>query len=192
MRDRAGNGNTAATQLSVPVDGGVPTVVSIERQAPADEDTNANSLTFRVTFSEDVEKVGQADFAVTAPGGTTATTARVTGVQGRNAGDDAVATEPVSVFRVTLGQGNLESYNGEVGLGFATGQDIADTAGNALTNTTPSGANQTYTVDNTAPTVTLARADGASTTVSEAFDVTVTFTEANGLADVRRRGLRRG
>ena len=29
--------------------------------------------------------------------------------------------------------------------------------------------------------MTLARADGASTTLARAFDVTVTFTEANGL-----------
>ena len=36
-------------------------------------------------------------------------------------------------------------------------------------------------VDNAAPTVTLARADAASTTLAGAFDVTVTFTEANGL-----------
>ena len=68
-----------------------------------------------------------------------------------------------------------------MGLTFASGQNIADTVGNALTNTTPSGVNETYTVDNTAPTVTLARADAASTTLAGAFDVTVTFTEANGL-----------
>ena len=44
----------------------------------------------------------------------------------------------------------------------------------------PSSA-EAFTLDNTAPTVTLARADGLDTTLAAAFDVTVTFTEANGL-----------
>ena len=57
-------------------------------------------------------------------------------------------------YIVTVSGGNLDGANGEVGLTFASGQNIADTVGNALTNTTPSGVNETYTVDNTAPTVT--------------------------------------
>ena len=36
-------------------------------------------------------------------------------------------------------------------------------------------------MDNTAPLVALARADGLDTVLAGAFDVTVTFTEANGL-----------
>ena len=65
VRDRAGNGNTAATQLSVPVDSTAPTVVSIERHdgtSAKAEHSNADSLTFRVTFSEDVANVNAADF----------------------------------------------------------------------------------------------------------------------------------
>ena len=72
-------------------------------------------------------------------------------MQARNAADDADATQPAGVFRVTLSGGNLASYTGTVGLGFATDQDVADAAGNALADTTPSGADQTYTVDNAAP-----------------------------------------
>ena len=166
-----------------PADTTAPTVSRIERQSPAAADTNADSLTFLVTFSEDVENAGTADFAAAAPGGGTATTATVTGVQARNDADSADATEPASVFRVTVSSGNLAGYNGAVGLGFATNPDITDEADNALTATLPSGASyETYTVDNTAPAVALARADGLTTTLSGAFDVTVTFTEANGLA----------
>ena len=184
--DRAGNASlAAASDLTVDyeaVDSTAPTVSRIERQAPSGEDTNVNSLTFRVTFSEDVENVGMTDFAVTAPGGGTATTATVTGVQARNVADTANATQPASVFRVTVSSGNLGSYDGTVGLGFATDQDIADAAGNDLVATLPTDADyETYTVDNTGPAVALARADGVDTTLSGAFDVTVTFTEANGL-----------
>ena len=182
--DTAGNGNAASSTSTVTyaaVDNTAPTVASIERQAPAAEHTNANTLTFRVTFSEDVKNVGTTDFAVTAPGGGTATTGGVTGVAPRNDADSAGATQPARVFRVTVSSGNLASYDGRVGLGFATSPTIADEADNALTATTPSGANQSYTVDNTAPAATLARADGASTTLNAAFNVTLTFTEANGL-----------
>ena len=83
--DAAGNGNSRASVQRVAystVDSTAPTVASIERQTPSGENTNADTLTFRVTFSEDVENVGAADFAVVEPGGGTATTATVTGVQG--------------------------------------------------------------------------------------------------------------
>ena len=176
------DGNASVTQsftvtVNAAVDSTAPTVRRIERQAPSDEDTNANSLTFRVTFSEAVEDVGTTDFAVTAPGGGTATTARVTGAQARNAADTANATQPARVFRVTVSGGNLGSYDGTVGLGFATDQDIADAAGNALADTTPSGADETWTLDNTAPTPTLSASpvnhDGSSTST-----VTIDFGEA--------------
>ena len=66
--DLAGNASLAAADtLTVTyqaVDSTAPTVASIERQTPSGENTNADTLTFRVTFSEDVENVGTADFAV--------------------------------------------------------------------------------------------------------------------------------
>ena len=44
-------------------------------------------------------------------------------------------------------------------LSFASGQDIADTSDNALSNTAPTGTNDnSYVVDNTAPTVASHRA----------------------------------
>ena len=180
MSDKAG----ASLEFFFPVtvtaaDTAAPTVASIERQAPADEATNADSLTFRVTFSEDVENVDGADFAVTAPGGGTATTAGVTLVRARNDADDAVATEPAGVFRVTVSGGNLASYEGTVGLGFAATQDIADESGNALAVTTPTGVNESYTLDNSAPTVASIERQAPAGEVTNADSLTfrVTFSE---------------
>ncbi len=56
--------------VSPPADTTAPTVTSIVRQTPTSSPTNADSLTWRVTFSEAVSNVDTADFAVN---GTTAT-----------------------------------------------------------------------------------------------------------------------
>ena len=96
------------------------------------------ALTFRVTFSEDAANVNAADFDASG------TTGDATGV--------ADVTGNAAQYIVTVSSGDLDDYDGAVGLTLASDHDIADKAGNALTNTTPSGANQSYTVDNTAPT----------------------------------------
>ena len=139
--DEAGNANTAATRASSTytapiVDTTAPRVTSIERQTPSTSPTNADSLTWRVTFSEAVSNVGTADFSVT---GTTATLA---------------VTGSGTTYDVTASGGNLAGLDATVTLAFASGQDIEDAAGNALTNTTPTGTNENdYVVDNTAPRV---------------------------------------
>ena len=161
-RQRLAATTPSGVNESYTLDNTAPAVAAIERQAPSDEVTDADTLTFLVTFSEDVENVGTTDFAVAAPGGGTATTATVSGVQARNAADDADATEPAGVFRVTVSGNNLGSYNGTVGLGLATNQNIADAAGNDLTADLPTNADyETYTLDNAAPGFThLDRHDG--------------------------------
>ena len=138
-----------------------PQVASIARQTPASSPTNADSLTWRVTFSEAVSNVDTADFAVS---GTTATpsVSAVSGVTG--------------AYDVTASGGNLASVTATVTLSIATGHNIQDAASNALTNTTPTGTNDnSYVVDNTAPTVTITGVPGTS---SAAFTATFTFTEA--------------
>ena len=171
IADAAGNALTATLPTGTnyetyDLDNTAPTVTSVERHDGTNaqaEDTNADSVTFLVTFSEDVENVSTdgSDFAVS---GTTATAAV------------AAVTGNAAQYIVTLSGGNLAGLNDTVGLGFATGQDIADPAGNALTATLPTGTNyETYDLDNTAPTVTLtapANHDG-----SAAFNVTVAFSE---------------
>ena len=64
----------------------------IERQNPAVEITNSDTLTFRVTFSETVVNVGVNDFSVN---GTT--TATVTGA----------ANVDTNVFDITVSGGDL-------------------------------------------------------------------------------------
>ena len=152
--DAAGNGNTAATRVSStytapPTDTVAPTVASIMRQSPTSSPTNADVLTWRVTFSEAVANVDAADFTVA---GTTATLT-ATAVSGSSAQYD-----------VTVSGGNLAGLNATVTLSFAGGQNIQDAASNALTATTPTGTNDnTFVVDNTAPTVTITDVPETST-----------------------------
>ena len=117
-----------------------PRVSSITRQSPSTSPTNANSLTWRVLFNEAVQNVNLADFQVS--GGT----------------PGSIAVSPVdatNAYDVTASGGNLVSLTGTVTLSFANGQDIEDSSGNDLTNTTPTGTNDnTFEVDNTAPRVT--------------------------------------
>ena len=154
-----------------------PTVTSIERQAPATEATNADSLTWRVTFSEAVANVDTGDFTVS---GTTATVTAVTEVAGVD-----------HAWDVTASGGDLAALTATVTLGFANGQDIADTSSNALSDTAPTGTNEaSYAVDNSAPTVTsIARQDPAtsptkvdSVTWRVTFDGHVTNVDAADFA----------
>ena len=143
------------------VDNTAPTVTSIVRQDPAASPTNANSLTWRVTFDEDVANVDNADFTVTG------TMAAVTGV--------TVVTAP-TVYDVTVSGGDLATLDATVTLSFAGGQDIADASGNALDTTgTPSPNDVTFDVDNTKPTVTITDVPDES---DGPFTAVFTFSEA--------------
>ena len=159
-----GNGDSVSDTfdivVSLPADTTAPTVTSIVRQTPTSSPTNADSLTWRVTFSEAVSNVDTADFAVS---GTTATLS-VSAVSG-------------VTYDVTASGGNLAGVTAPVTLSIAAGHNIQDAASNALTNTTPTGTNDnSYVVDNTAPTVTITGVPGDEH--SAAFTATFTFTEA--------------
>ena len=158
-----GNGGSVSDTfdivVSLPADTTAPRVASIVRGTPSSSPTNADSLIWRVTFSEAVSNVDTADFAVT---GTTATLS-VSAVSG-------------VTYDVTASGGNLAGVTAPVTLSIAAGHNIQDAATNALTNTTPTGTNDnTYVVDNTAPTVTIT---GVPTTSIAAFTATFTFSEA--------------
>ena len=139
-----------------------PRVASIVRQTPTSSPTNADSLTWRVTFSEAVSNVDAADFVVS---GTTATVTAVAAVSG-----------VTGAYDVTASGGNLADVSATVGLAIATSHNIQDGASNALTNTTPTGTNNnSYVVDNTAPTVTIS---GVPAISDAPFTATFTFLEA--------------
>ena len=151
-----------------PVDSTAPKIVSVVRQSPAANPTNADSITFRITFDEDVQNVDSDDFDAT---GTTGDV-QAGGVNTINA----------NIYDVTVSGGDMASYTGEVGLEIASSQNIEDLAGNPLVNTTPTGVNETYMLDNTPPntpsTPDLAAGSdtGASTTDNVTNVTTLTFT----------------
>lgn len=137
-QDEAGNASTAATEFSIAFDETAPTVLSIERDTPTGEYTNATSLTWLVTFSEAVQGVGIPDFAVD---GTTGSVISVASAGG-------------NAYEVIVGGGDLSTMTGTVTLSFAAGASITDANGLALTETSPSGTNEdSYRVSHAAPVI---------------------------------------
>ncbi len=80
--------------------------------------TNANTLQFRVEFSEQVQNVDTSDFVVS--GGSTALATAVTPVQGTGE----------AVYLLTVSGGNLATFNGLVGIDLTASQNITDKVGN--------------------------------------------------------------
>lgn len=157
--------SNCVTFVSPAVDLTAPTVTSVVRTTPATENTDANTLIWTVTFDESVSSVDGSDFEFT---GTSATA--------------SVTMQSATVYQVTASGGDLATYNGQVGLAFAAGQNIADQSGfNALTNTVPTGLNQTYqlTNDNTLPTLTsiVRKTPLGEKTNADSLTWTVTFSE---------------
>lgn len=152
-----------------PPDTTPPTVTSIVRQTPSAQLTNGDSVTFRVTFSEDTAGVDATDFTLTG-------TAASGGVIGT---PTSVAGSIVFDIQVT----GLASNNGTLDLDFAAGQDITDLADNALTNTTPT-SEETYVIDNTLPTVTSILRTSSNPTNADSLTYTVTFSESVSGVDV--------
>lgn len=142
------------------IDRTAPTATNFNRQNPNTTPTNADTLVWRVIFTEDVNNVTGDDFALT---GTTATVT-----------DVAVVT-PSSTYDVTVSGGDLASANGLIDLNFSGTQNITDLAGNALGSTVV-GFDQHYVLDNAAPTVAMSSATGNPTT-NAAIPVTVQFSE---------------
>ncbi|MDY6989235.1 MAG: choice-of-anchor D domain-containing protein [Thermodesulfobacteriota bacterium] len=145
--DLAGNALPAgepATDETYIVENDAPGITSFTRQNPATSPTNVDQLTFRAVFDEDVQNVDAGDFGVN---GTT--TATVTNVNPVNA----------TTYDVTVSDGDLADFDGDVGLDLPAGQDITDLAGNALPAGEP-GTDETYSLDNTAPTPDVDQAGG--------------------------------
>jgi hypothetical protein len=158
--DSAGNIAYSLSNAIMGIDTSAPTTLSFVRQTPSGNLTNADTLIFRTTFSEAVTGVDMADFGVN---GTT--TATVTGVSSVSS----------SVYDVTISGGNLASFNGLVGLNFNS-PSITDLASNALANAEPA-TDQTYTLDNGAPTVVSSVRVNPSPTYAGIMQFTVTFSE---------------
>ena len=146
-----------------------PSVTSIERQTPNSSPTNADSVKWRVTFNEAVQNVDTADFQISGTASTITVVSPVTGFE-------------TTTYDVTVASGNLAGLDGTVTLGFASGHNIRDMAGNALASSpTVSGTNDnSFVVDNTAPGVTSITRQTPATSPTNADSVKwrVTFNEA--------------
>jgi len=150
-----------------------PVVNSINYLTPASSPTNANSLTFRVNFSESVINVDAADFTKTLAGSITAGAVSVTG---------SGNTYDVTVASV--------AGNGTVRVDVLSSATITDGVGNAYASNFTSG--QVYTVDQVAPVFSATAPASGSTvvnanvsyTLSEALaSGTITWTRTGGTAD---------
>ncbi|MEI6950806.1 hypothetical protein V9K67_26725, partial [Paraflavisolibacter sp. H34] len=109
------------------------TVVSISRQLPAAEQTNASSVTWRVAFSEPVTGVDRADFTLTFLGGSSSgslAAEAVVPVGGTGSLYEVTVTNisTTEVIRLDLkssGTGITDSYGSSLAGGFAAGASYA-------------------------------------------------------------------
>ena len=139
ISNRVGNALAVLTPTgdneSYTVDNRAPALLSISRMTPLDAITNAGTLTWAVVFSEEVSNVDANDFALSN------TSAGITVVAGANAAS----------YAVTASGGDLATLNASVSLSIDAAHDISNRVGNALAVLTPTGDNESYTVDNRAP-----------------------------------------
>ena len=142
IADSAGNSmiNTAPTgadqtyTVSITVtDTANPRLASIERYSPASQNTDSQTLVYKATFSESVTGVTASDF-VLSPGSTG-------GINGVNPVTDISGSG--DTYYVTVSSSTDGTYNLDL---VSSGHSIADSAGNSMINTAPTGADQTYTV----------------------------------------------
>jgi len=158
----AGNGNFTAGE-SYTLDKVFPVVQSIVRAAA--NPTNAASVTFTVTFSENVSGVNNGDFALF-----------VSGVTGSSITSTAQVNP--SVYTVTV---NTGSNSGTIRLDLNDNDSIQDAVGNRLGGTGNANGNfasgETYTIDKTGPVVLSIVRAAASPTNAASIPFTVTFSE---------------
>jgi hypothetical protein len=155
--DAAGNVIAAvpSSGATFSLDSIAPTVQTVTRAGSSP--LNGGSVDFLVTFSEPVENVSAARFTKT----------------GSVSGAGSVSvTGSANAYLVTVAG---LSGDGTVGLTMTTGT-IADVSGNALASAIPSGLNQVYTLDNTAPTVVISRLSADPTSAATA-QFLLTFSE---------------
>lgn len=163
-----GNGNFTGGQIYT-VDKTPPSVLSIVRAGP--NPTNATSVSFTVTFSEDVVGVDLSDFTPVALGISGVSVTSVTGT-------GAIRT-------VTIDTGS-DLVDGTVGLDLIDDDTIQDGLGNLLGGDGPGNGNfldgEEYAIMRDSPfAVSIIRAEGSPTS-KKSVNFTLTFSEpVNGV-----------
>ena len=166
--------NNAAT-VTVENDDIAPSVTSIERRSSDRQYTNADSLTWRVTFSVAVRNVDAADFSLVLPTTTIAFPGTTT---------LAVSEVSAGVYDITASGSGIENADQSIQLKFKSSHNIEDLSGNALpaSPSIPVASNENiYTLDNTAPTVRSIERQMPTTAMTDEDSLTwrVTFADAN-------------
>jgi len=169
--DGTANGGDSDTiivsTINVPV---APQVQSIVRQDPTAADTNADAVTFRVTFDSDVVNVDSADFALS---GALAGVSTITGVNQISS----------SVYDVTVDV--PDAGNGTINLDISATPTVQNAGGINLQNAAvPIGADETYTIDNISPAIPSIDLTAASDTNINNDDITSDTTPTfTGIAE---------
>jgi outer membrane autotransporter protein len=184
MVDAAGFGNLASSIVTVRLDTTPPSVSEIIAE---DGDSSDGSLSWVVSFSEDVSGVGPDNFDVQGVEGGKIT---VTPLNPRDQTSlpafilhellgvrrAIAAPAPATQYRVTVTGGNVAALTGSAVLVFGSPAGITDASGQGLVSVTPTGINQsTVTQDTDAPTVAQIVAPAQ---VEGTFDANVIFSEA--------------
>ncbi len=171
ITDTAGNvlssGFTGGESYTIRQDVVAPVVLSITRQSPAADSTEAAAVTFRAIFSEGVSGVDISDFGLTISGPLTGTIDTVAAI-------DTLGT----TYDITVGS---VSGNGILRLDLKSGgTGVADAAGNAIEGGFTEGENYKIWQDLVAPTLlTISRkTPAADTTDATAVTFRATFSEA--------------
>ncbi|PTA49088.1 hypothetical protein C9I43_15610 [Shewanella morhuae] len=155
-------------------------VETITRQAPSAATTNADSVTWRFTFNENMINVDTSDFLVT---GSTATATSVTGGG--------------TTWDVTISSGNLASLNGTVSIGLQQSHNITGQASGIRTEVDGSGWPRVrdecvaddpcnsrasdksfFTLDNVPPVVSSITLSGSPTSAATSIVYVVAFSES--------------
>ncbi|WP_427773128.1 Ig-like domain-containing protein [Comamonas thiooxydans] len=164
VKDAAGNDlnltlNSVGSTAEVVVDTVAPSVTSIVRAGGSP--SNSGSVSYTVTFSEDVSGVDASDFDVTFGGTVTGTLASVTQVNGH--------TYTVVIDNLS-GAGNVTlSLNG-------SGTGIVDAVDNAVTGGL---TGETYAIDRVAPAMTSVNVPANGSYIAgQNLDFTVNFSES--------------
>ena len=132
VTDIAGNMSAPLAITKFTMDAVPPRLVSIERVWPHSRITSDDALMWMVTFSEPVNNVDAEDFDVFSQ------VSNVAGVVPVGLGEQG---EPNSEYYVVVQGGELELLNGQVVLSLKDNRNIADPAGNPLTDEKPTGVN---------------------------------------------------
>ena len=131
--------DTAISQNADSIDGTRPSILSVVRSNPTAEVTNADTVSWLVTFSEAVSGLTAADFQLF-----TTSTATISNV----------SSTDNTQWLVHASGGDFASYTGFVALQLVVGYSISDNAGNAMQTPTGGqfiGGAQSYQLDNEAP-----------------------------------------